>query len=323
MKNSKKIFILTEAILAGLLILVAFLMLWERNGKQPDRIAAVIQDSGDSQWAAFKYGLREAAEDAGVELVIVSREGTFDSMAEAQLAENEIANGTDAVILEPAPGMEIKAFQKSMGREIPIMLVENPGGQVDSVKIPVTEPDHYAMGEAVARELLTDCGGRLLGKTIGLLLPEKVSESISKREEGFREGLSETDVDIVWSFSGETLKQEKALPKEQEAVDFVIALDDKSLTAAGEASASNNLKGALVYGIGNSTEAVYYLDLGEVQCLVVPDDFNRGYRSLTEITNKLRSRFYKMKSSTVDYTVLRREELFKEENQELLFTMNQ
>lgn len=258
-----------------------------------------------------------------MELVIVSREGTFDSMAEAQLAENEIANGTDAVILEPAPGMEIKAFQKSMGREIPIMLVENPGGQVDSVKIPVTEPDHYAMGEAVARELLTDCGGRLLGKTIGLLLPEKVSESISKREEGFREGLSETDVDIVWSFSGETLKQEKALPKEQEAVDFVIALDDKSLTAAGEASASNNLKGALVYGIGNSTEAVYYLDLGEVQCLVVPDDFNRGYRSLTEITNKLRSRFYKMKSSTVDYTVLRREELFKEENQELLFTMNQ
>lgn len=31
MKNSKKIFILTEAVLAGLLVLVAFLMLWEKT----------------------------------------------------------------------------------------------------------------------------------------------------------------------------------------------------------------------------------------------------------------------------------------------------
>ena len=36
----------------------------------------------------------------------------------------------------------------------------------------------------------------------------------------------------------------------------------------GEYAAANNLHGALVYGIGNSTEAVYYLDTGIVGCLV-------------------------------------------------------
>ena len=54
-------------------------------------------------------------------------------------------------------------------------------------------------------------------------------------------------------------------------MDFVIALDDNSLTAAGECAAANNLHGAIIYGIGNSTEAVYFLDTGAVECLVVPD----------------------------------------------------
>jgi len=323
MKNSKKIFILTEAVLAVLLVLVAFLMLWEKNGKEPDRIAAVIQDSGESRWAAFKYGLREASEDAGVELVVVSVERNFDSPIEEQLAEHVTASGADAVILQPVQGVNLKVLQKTIGRDIPIMLVENPGEGTDFEKIPVTGTDNYAVGEALAGELLTDSGGTLAGKTIGILLSEEKSESILKREEGFRDALSNKGADIAWTFSGEMLKQEKALPKEQQSVDFVIALDDESLTAAGEASAANNLKGALVYGIGNSTEAVYYLDLGEVQKVVVPDDFSRGYRSLTEIAKKLHSRFYKMKSSQVDYTVLSRETLFNKENQELLFTMNQ
>ena len=66
----------------------------------------------------------------------------------------------------------------------------------------------------------------------------------------------------------------------------MAALDDNSLTAAGECSASNNLHGAVVYGIGNSTEAVYYLDTGSVECLVVPDEFNVGYQSLTEMAGR-------------------------------------
>ena len=69
--------------------------------------------------------------------------------------------------------------------------------------------------------------------------------------------------------------------------DFVIALDDESLVKAGTASEENNLHGAVVYGIGNSTEAVYCLDFGSAECLVVPDEFNVGYQSLTEVAESL------------------------------------
>ena len=70
-------------------------------------------------------------------------------------------------------------------------------------------------------------------------------------------------------------------------------------------------------------EAVYYLDTGIVECLVIPDEFSVGYQSLTEVAKNLNHFFHKMKNHTLSYTVLHREELFAEENQEILFTMSQ
>ena len=102
-----------------------------------------------------------------------------------------------------------------------------------------------------------------------------------------------------------------------------MALDDNSLTTAGECSAANNLHGAIVYGIGNSTEAAYYLDAGYVECLVVPDEFNVGYQSLTEIAESLGNRLRRSRDITVSYTVIRSDTLFSKENQEILFTMSQ
>ncbi|MFR2836002.1 MAG: hypothetical protein ACLTCI_04085 [[Clostridium] nexile] len=37
-------------------------------------------------------------------------------------------------------------------------------------------------------------------------------------------------------------------------------------------------RGELLYGIGQSTEAIYYLDKGIAECVVVPDEFNVGYQ---------------------------------------------
>ena len=51
MKNNKKMFFLTETLLAVMVIAVAFIMVRERNGKEQDKISVIIQDSEDTQWA--------------------------------------------------------------------------------------------------------------------------------------------------------------------------------------------------------------------------------------------------------------------------------
>lgn len=62
---------------------------------------------------------------------------------------------------------------------------------------------------------------------------------------------------------------------------------------------------------------------GIAGCLVVPDEFNVGYQSLTEAAEILTHYFHKMHDRTVSYTVLRRDTLFSKENQEIIFTMSQ
>ena len=101
--------------------------------------------------------------------------------------------------------------------------------------------------------------------------------------------MEEKQADILWQISDSFAEdKEKNSMEQSEKVDFIMTLDNISLVAAGECSSTNNLHGAVLYGIGHSMEAFYYLDTGEIQCLVVPDEFNRGYQSEAELSDSLR-----------------------------------
>ena len=245
-------------------------------------------------------------------------------MRRRNLIEREIENGADAVIVQPALGDDAEKMLLKMEKNVPVMLVEHTASrEKEASVIPTTEPDNYAMGTALAEELLKDYNGNLDGKTLGILQETDNTEAARNRQRGFTDVLKETGAEICWSVSGPLMEKEENILGIQPGVDFVIALDNNSLITAGEYSAAKNLHGALVYGIGNSTEAVYYLDTGIAECLVVPDAFNVGYQSLTEAAERLGKYFYKMQDRTVSYTVIRRDTLFSKENQEVLFTMSQ
>lgn len=322
--NNKKTFILIEAVLALMASVVAFSMFWERNDKKLDKVSVIVQNSDSNQWTAFKYGLKMAAEDLEVEMVVVSTDNFTKASEEKSLIENEISSGADAVIVQPVPDPDTEAMLKKMSNKIPIMLVKSEVSKDSGgPSLPVTKPDNYAMGRDLAEGLLTDYGGSLQGKTLGIVSETDHSEAGASREAGFKEGIKNSGAEITWTVSDVSSEFEESMLSLKPKVDFVIALDDSSLILAGKAAEGNNLHGALVYGIGNSTEAVYYLDTGKAECLIVPDEFYIGYESLTEAAEYLENSFKKMQDKTVSYTVLRRETLFSKENQELLFTMSQ
>ena len=158
---------------------------------------------------------------------------------------------------------------------------------------------------------------------MGILSRTTDSDMTVSRMIGFCDAIKGTGAEVKWQVAGNFDNGEGDYLENQGRVDFVIALDDSSLTAAGEELAAGGLYGALLYGIGHSTQAAYYVDKGIVECLAVPDEFSIGYQSVNEIADKLEHPFYKMSSQTVSYTMLRRETLFQKENQELLFTMSQ
>ncbi len=316
MNNSGKWFHVIEAVLAVMVILMAAAMLLEKNSKQYRKISVVIQDAEDTQWAAFRYGLKMAAQDQKVELVVASTADALTKEEQLNTIKREIELGADAVIVQPVPGDDLEQKLRHLEKKVPIMLVEyTTAKEREKSQLPSVEPDHSAMGEALAEELKKDYCGNLSGKKYGILMKSDAPQAMNSRRQGVEKALQDTGIVCSWVVDSSVENKPK--------VDIVIALDNNSLIKAAEQAAANNLHGALVYGIGNSTQAAYYLDIGSVECLVVPDEFSVGYYSLTEAAERLRHFFRGMKSRVVAYTVIRREELFEERNQEILFTMCQ
>ncbi len=318
-KRNKKTFVLIEAVLASLVGVVALLMILESRDDE-FKVSVIIRDSDDNRWSAFKYGLRMAAEDEGAEIFVVGTDEVLTAEEEKSLLEEEINNGADAVIMQPVPGEDPKEIVEEFGSRLPIMFVEYaPDGDGKTSGVPAVGADDYAMGATLAEELLRDYGGSLEGKRLGILSQTTDLTAVYERGRGLGDALEGKGAKNVWIVSGSFIGTDINFLAKQPEVDIVIAFDDDSLTMAGECAAANNLHGAEIYGIGNSTEAVYYLDTGIVECLLVPDEFSVGYRSMMEVAGRLKRSYWEIMDERVPHTVVRRETLFSEENEGLFF----
>lgn len=324
MKNGKKTFILTEIILGMLVVILVFFMLYNKNDNKTERIAVIIPDIEESQWSAFKYGLKMASQEYGVNTVLISKENINISQDEIEVIRQEIEKGADAVIVKMSGETDEQEQLKKIEKKVPVMLAgESISYKKKTVKFSVTEPDQYEMGCSLAEKLLEDNNGDLSGKKIGIVTERSNSEADINRKKGVCDTLKNSGAQILWSVSHDQEVERNMTLQSQRRVDIVMALDNQSFVEAGESSKQNNLYGAILYGIGNSTEAVYYLDARWAKCLIVPDEFMAGYQCVAETVNKLRKSFYHMKDQKVPYTILTRENLFSKDNQDLLFTISQ
>lgn len=300
---------------------LALMMISGQNKKALDKVSVILENAGDSQWSALKYGLKMAAEEEGIELAVVDVEEGLDAEAQKKVFEREIEDGADALIVQPVLDKNDQEVLKKIEKRVPVMLVGYEAEKGETrYDLPVIKEDNYEMGQALAEEMLKDFEGNIEEKKIGLLLASTDSNMLSSRECGFKDALEDKNANILELSLDSLLDREE---NTESKVDIVIALDDSNLTAIGEYLASSQPHGELLYGIGQSTEAIYYLDKGIAECVVVPDEFNVGYQSLSEVARKLDHYFENMKKQTVSYSVIRKETLFSKENQELLLTMSQ
>ena len=292
------------------MIVFICVIFFQRHEQQRPRVAVVLSDSDSNQWYSLKYGLRMAAEDHKVDVVFISTEIIESMEEEVKIIQFAIQKGADAVIVQPIPGVDAEQILRMALPKIPVMLIESAAGYDRSQSdFPTTEADAASMGKQLVQELLADCDGDIRGKRIGVFSSDMASDvTREKKNTVYRLVIRDNGLVIL---------------EKQPPVDAVLALDDRSVVIAGKCVADDRLHGAWIYGIGNSTEAVYYLDNDYAKCLIVPDEFDAGYQSMSAVVDQLNGIVHDMEDITAGYTVLRRDELFTDENQELLFIMSQ
>lgn len=208
-----------------------------------------------------------------------------------------------------------KMAAQDMGMEV---IFEDQQYAKDGEKLPLPALDSEEMGKTLAQAILMQYEKRITGKKIGVIYSHSEDfELVSGIKAGFDGVMKDAKAEIIWEQELEDAFGEKDKIKEASKVDLMIALDNDSLIAAAQLSSSGELHGAIVNGIGQCTEAVYYLDKRIIQCLIVPDTFMIGYQGYMLELNP------DYKKEQIGYTLLTRDNLFDQENQTLIYTLSQ
>lgn len=319
-------FIIAEAELALAVIITMLSLSQSRQTKKMRKVAVIIENSGDDDWNSLRYGIRQAVLEKNITPVIMNTADIPDAAEQDRLIDEALAGGAEAVIVKPAPGINTKSMLEGYAMRIPVMLIEsdslaeNPMEQSGPDLIPVVEPDQQALGAALADAVLEDYDGSLNGRKLGIIEDTPDTSRAKLRRQGFIEALAGQDYNVAFDLTVTDPQWITDHIKHQSDVDIIVCLNAKGLEAAGQAAKNGAVGSALVYGIANSERAAFYLDQNAVQCLVVPDEMSVGYESMQEMAARLQNPFHELKSTTTEFTVVRRDTMFSEQNQFLLFS---
>ena len=120
MKHGKKSFLIIEAVLGILVILVLGFIIYKQNSHEPATIAVIIPDVDESEWSAFKYGLKMAAREYDANVVIISKDNMETANDEIEIMNQEIIKGADAVIVKPIANQNGRQNLKQLEKSVPI-----------------------------------------------------------------------------------------------------------------------------------------------------------------------------------------------------------
>lgn len=325
MKKNKLTFLLAEVFL---IVLAAFFVhrIFQEDVPQK-RVAVILQNSGDTRWDGLIKGLKQAAKNNNLHLIICNTDDIASAQEERALIEEQLQNDVDAFILCPAPGADTKELLDWLGEQKPfILLTEDAYVQTDTETeltasgYAVVKPDNYQIGYALGQELRKQDTAGLKGKKLGVIAGRAKTEAAENRMRGLRDALSDAGSTFAWEYYTENNQDVVALVDGQEQVDYMVVMDTQALDDLGEKAENGTYKGAQLYGVGTSMKSVALLDAGDIQCLVMPDGYSIGYESVEEIAEKLNHHFYTLQSHEKDVKVIYRKDLFTDEIERFLYS---
>ena len=289
-------------IAATALALLLVLQTTRQTEPQRARIAVLTRRDVVVGDAALFAGMEKAAEDSKVILNYVVVPPTATLAEEQLLAEQEIADGAGAVLLEPVSTAGSGKMAEELSQRAAVVLLGERADMEAAGHFGSVSADNYAIGVVLGKEIaeLLPDGGRIA------LLPESDARgSIAARRQGIREALRGSAVQVQ---------------EETQGVALLVGLEDSALTAAAESAAAEE-KRPLVVGVGNSNRNIYALDRGDIADMIVINEFNMGYLAVAEAKKKLSSGLREMEQLRVGDTLVSRDTMFSAENQKLLFPL--
>lgn len=295
------------AILAALSLLVILSVFvreisWPERNQRRLEISVIFREWDSGTWTETRRGMEKAAADFGAELRFLTLQQADSVSEQRQLAEQELKNGADGLVLVPAADSVLEETSPKY-RNIPRVTLESV---VQEKGLPVT-PDNQQIGKMLAEAAAEDFpeGGVAL-------LPDSVAgnSGITQRLKAAEETLSNAGFSILrcgesdrWAELSE--KADFAIVMETAAADQLLRLLDEQQQKLP------------VYAAGYSQDVLSGLENGTVAAAAVWSGYGMGYQAVQQAVCAIFG-----DSATrpeIPVVLVRREDMYEAENQKILF----
>ena len=165
-----------------------------KGSKAPLTIALVTKSYTEPYWLDAIAGGKQAAEELGVELLVISPRNETSVVEQVEIVENMIQRGVDGLVLAPCDSDAlIQAVKKANRANIPVTAIDTDvnGG----TKVTFAATDNVLNAKMAVDRLASRLGGR--GKVSVIACPQTIS-ACRDLYQGFMEGLKMyPDLDLV------------------------------------------------------------------------------------------------------------------------------
>ncbi len=292
-----------------------------------EHIVVVLKTVGPDMefWQVVRAGIQVAAAEFGVEPTIVGPRWERDIERQMEILAEVIEESPDAILLAASDFNRLAPLAEEAARR-GITIVTLDSALNSTVPVSFVATDNVRAGKKAGEEIRA-----LIPPTKDIALISHIPgvATAIEREEGVLQALqgrgpgrvvgtfyAENDPDIAFQIMVNLLETYPNLGG-------IVALNENSTVGAGRAIrdvASN--RDIRIVGFDNSQEEIQFLERGIVSALVVQKPFNMGYLGIRTAVEALRGLPVAPVIHT-DSVLVRREEIFTEENQRLLFPLVQ
>ena len=281
------------------------------------RVSLIVYGDDSERWENLRQGAGLVCEnnDAGLSLLTMLSEN--DVAEQEEIIEREIENGADALIIAPVNSAQIRDYIINRRISIPVAFVES----VESCGKDQTDiaPDDYRMGYELGEKLVENESDIV---TVAVVSNNTERDSVALREKGLMDAIEgKVGKILTWSRSEYNNKTETRVFIQKslvsEATDVIVTFDNSTTDALLDALTNLN-KQSKLYSVSTSNKAVYNLYSREILSLGYPNEYAMGYLAAENVLD----RSYAKKAYSdkeIEYRIIRKENMYDEDNQTLLF----
>ena len=317
LKKHRSLLIVVALIITFLCLVLAQFYPKSPRAEKRMKVSMIVYGDDSERWENMRQGAALVCKEKNADLTMMTTLSEKDAEEQIEITKREIEDGADAIIIAACNSSRLKEYFDENHIGIPVVFIESLNSS-DNDRLFIA-PDDREMGKKLGEEIVNNESDIV---TVSIISENTEKDSVSLREEGFREAVEGKVGKIIdWKRNEQEANTETRMFIQKaivsEATDVIVTFDNSSTDALLDALSNLNKK-SKIYSISTSNMAVYNLNKGDIKALGCPNEFSMGYLAAAyAIDGSHAKKTYPDKR--IEYKIIRKETMYDKDNQALLF----